>query len=54
MSTHNIFSWKNKKNINTFGLKEAFYQECCIYSQTCVKQAPKGKPKTGFLRQVLA
>ena len=25
-----------------------------IYSQTCVKQAPMGKPKIGCLRQVLA
>ena len=25
-----------------------------FYSQTCVKQAPMGKPKTGCLRQVLA
>ena len=24
------------------------------YSQTCVKQAPMGKPKIGCLRQVLA
>ena len=24
------------------------------YSQTCVKQAPIGKPKIGCLRQVLA
>ena len=25
-----------------------------FYSQTCVKQAPMGKPKIGCLRQVLA
>ena len=25
-----------------------------VYSQTCVKQAPLGKPKSGCLRQVLA
>ena len=25
-----------------------------VYSQTCVKQAPMGKPETGCLRQVLA
>ena len=24
-----------------------------LYSQTCVKQTPKGKPKSGCLRQVL-
>ena len=35
MSIHNIhvhcmFSWRNKKNINTFGLKKASYQELCI------------------------
>ena len=27
MSTHNMFSWRNKKNINTFGFKKASYQE---------------------------
>ena len=26
MSTHNIFSWSNKKNTNTLGLKKASYQ----------------------------
>ena len=25
MSTHNMFLWRNKKNINTFGLKKAPY-----------------------------
>ena len=27
MNTHNIFSWRNKKNINTFEMKKASYQE---------------------------
>ena len=30
------------------------FKNICLYSQTCVKQAPLGKPKTGCLRQVLA
>ena len=25
-----MFLWRNKKNINTFGLKKASYQEICI------------------------
>ena len=30
MSTHNMFSLRNKKNINPFGLKKkASYQELC-------------------------
>ena len=31
MSIHNLcFSWKNKKNIDLFGLKKASYQELCM------------------------
>ena len=35
MSTHNICLWRNKKNINTFGLKKkGSYQELCnIWTQ---------------------
>ena len=29
MSAHNTFSWRNKNNINTFGLKKAAFQELC-------------------------
>ena len=32
MSTHNIFSWRNKENIVTFRLKSAPYLELCQYS----------------------
>ena len=31
MSTHNMFSWRNKKNINTFGLKKASYLKLCKF-----------------------
>ena len=27
-----MFLWKNKKNINTFGLQKASYQELCLKS----------------------
>ena len=31
MSTHNMFLSRNKKNIDTFWLKKALYQElCCV------------------------
>ena len=32
MSIHNMFSWRTKKNIHTFGLKKASYQELCSFS----------------------
>ena len=40
MSTHNMFLWRNKKNINTFGLKKAHQrggwvrQRCCVFYVT--------------------
>ena len=30
MSTQNTFLWRNKKNINTFGLKKTLYQELWV------------------------
>ena len=30
MSSYNMFLWKNKKYINTFGLKKASYQELSL------------------------
>ena len=30
MSTHNMFSSRNKKNIDTFWMKKVPYQELCI------------------------
>ena len=29
MGTHNMFLWRNKKNINTFWLKKMPYLVCC-------------------------
>ena len=37
-----------------YGEIEKIHPRIIKYSQTCVKQAPMGKPKTGCLRQVLA
>ena len=31
--SQHMFSWRNKKNINTFGLKKTSYQELCEFTQ---------------------
>ena len=40
MSTHNMFSQRNKENNNTFGLEKASYQELCL----CVFFVSNGNP----------
>ena len=65
MSTHNICYYKEVENTDC-NLKPTKLLDCALigvsavirsnteYSQTCIKQTPMGKPKTGCLRQVLA
>ena len=54
---HN-FSWSGDMQTRTSAI--SYYdskirrQLKYMYGQTCVKQAPMGKPKTGCLKQVLA
>ena len=43
MSTHNMFSSRNKKNIDTLWLKKAPYQELCLL--IFKKQHINGKPE---------
>ena len=38
-----------------FEIAEAFIvADVFIYSQTCIKRPPKGRPKCGFLRQMVS
>ena len=45
---------KNNRSFTLFFIDILVYHYNPKYSQTCVKQAPMGKPKTGCLRQLLA
>ena len=42
-----MFAWRNKKNINTFGLKKASYQELWLLQ---VVQDCKNLCKTGMIK----
>ena len=64
MSTQNMFSWRNKKNINTFGLKMAleknfYYQKiititCFWYSLESLSQGSSTEyPQLFFLEELL-
>ena len=44
MSTHNMFSWRNKKNINTFALKKsALTGAMIIITQNLVRSHANGE-----------
>ena len=52
MSTHNMFSWRNKKTINTFGLKLEFRESDlfpqCFKLQLSDMKKEREKKNTGL------